>query len=47
MIQDEESMYDALIKLSQGLHELEAKGVELPPALDQAWQEITAWLETK
>jgi len=42
---DEQAMYNMLMKLSDGLHELEAQGILLPPKVEQAWEQITAWLE--
>lgn len=45
MIQDEEQMYKVLMKLSDGLHEAETSGVDLPAKVEEAWEEITAWLE--
>lgn len=45
MIQNEQEMYDTLMKLSQGLHEAEEQGLLLPPKVEQAWIEITDWLE--
>jgi hypothetical protein len=42
----EEQLYNMLQALSLALHKLEASGVMIPPDLDEAWGEITAWLES-
>ena len=47
MIQNEQQMYDVLMKLSNGLHEMEVCGLDLHPLVEQAWEEITAWLEAR
>lgn len=47
MIQNEQQMYDVLMMLSIGLHQLEEQGVTLPSAVDEAWIEIADWLERR
>ena len=47
MIQTEEQMYEVLMRLSNGLHEMEVCGIDLHPLVEQAWEEITSWLEAR
>lgn len=46
-IKNEEDMYNVLMKLSRGLHELESQGIDLPNAIESSWEELTEWLETR
>lgn len=36
------TLYEAALALSDVLHELEEKGYEVPPKLDDAWADLTA-----